>query len=85
MRYPATSGVERPLAHPGLFALSPGDVVPVRLEAGTATLTGWRPLLDSALLLGLSLAFTASSLGRWRQIAVPREPRDEDGEPENTR
>lgn len=57
------------LSNPGLFALSPGDVVPVvAREDGTVGLGGWQPLFDAGLLVVLALAFSSYAIGWWRRV-----------------
>ncbi|MBK8437635.1 MAG: hypothetical protein IPM90_15905 [Austwickia sp.] len=61
----------RPLGRPGLFGVEPGDVVHVahvaQDPATELTMTGWRAVLDSALLLSLALLVTRYGLRRWRR------------------
>lgn len=70
------------LTNPGLFAMSPGDEVPVVVSDGTVGLGGWQPIIDAGLLLTLSLAFTGYAIGWWRRVLEHDKPLCDGGEPD---
>lgn len=70
------------LTNPGLFAMSPGERVPVVVGDGTVGLGGWQPIVDSGVLLTLSLAFTGYAIGWWRRVLEHDNPLYDGGEPD---
>lgn len=70
------------LTSPGLFAMSPGDLVPIVTRGdGTVGLGGWQPIFDASLLLVLAVIFTGYAIGWWRRVLEHTSPTYDGGEP----
>lgn len=70
VRYTTSDGVlaDADLVRSGLFDVTVGERLPVRVQDGLAVVSGWRPVVDALLLIALACAFTGYAVGRWRVV-----------------